>query len=171
MYKVFETERLRVRPINLQDASFILTLVNSEGWLKYIGDRNIKDIGDSEQYIQKILNNSKYFYNVFELKNSGIQIGIVTFLYRDDYQYPDIGFALLPEYEKNGYSFEASRTYLDNIFKNNLADKVLGITVPKNYSSIKLLQKLGLTFKETIVKDKEQLSIFEITNENKYASR
>jgi RimJ/RimL family protein N-acetyltransferase len=164
VYTVLETERLRIRPVNLQDASFILRLVNSAGWLKYIGDRNVKGIEDSENYIHRILSNPKFFYNVFELKNSGQQIGIVSFLHRNEYQYPDIGFALLPEYEKKGYSFEASKTYLDNIFKNDLADKVIGITKPDNHVSIKLLEKLGLSFKESIVKDKEQISLFEITN-------
>jgi RimJ/RimL family protein N-acetyltransferase len=171
VYKVLETERLRIRPINLQDASFILTLVNSKGWLKYIGDRNVKDIKGSEHYIQNILDNPKFFYNVFELKNSGEHLGIVSFLYRDEYQHPDIGFALIPKYEKNGYAFEASKTYLDHIFENSLADKVIGITKPDNLVSIKLLQKLGLSFKEAIVKDKEQLSLFEITNERKLIRR
>ena len=171
MYKILETERLRIRPINLEDASFILSLVNSEGWLEYIGDRNVKDITDSERYIQKILDNPKYFYNVVELKNSGQQIGIVTFLYRDGYEHPDIGFALLPDYEKNGYSFEAAKTYLDDIFQNNLADKVLGVTMPKNRASINLLQKLGLTFKGTLMKDAVELSLFEITAEKKYSGK
>ena len=164
MYTYLETERLRIRPINLQDASFILRLVNTDGWLKYIGDRNVQDIKGGEQYIQKILNNPKFFYSVFELKNSGKQIGVVSFLYRDEYQYPDIGFALLPEYEKKGYTYEAAKAYLDNIFKNNFADKVIGITKSDNNVSIKLLEKLGLSFKEAIVKDKENLSLFEITN-------
>lgn len=162
MHKVFETERLKLRPMQIQDASFILALVNSEGWLQYIGDRNIRDINGSELYIKKILSNPKYFYNIIELRPTGKQIGIITFIHRPDYQYPDIGFALLPEFENNGYTYEASKAYLDNIFKMKITDKVIGITIPTNTKSINLLQKLGLTFKETIIKDGEELSLFEI---------
>ena len=37
-----ETKRLLLRAITTKDAPFFYTLFNSEGWLTYIGDRNIK---------------------------------------------------------------------------------------------------------------------------------
>ena len=33
---VLETDRLRIREFSLQDASFIIELLNSPGWLQYI---------------------------------------------------------------------------------------------------------------------------------------
>ena len=53
------------------DAEFIVDLVNSKGWLKFIGDRNISDKNDGKKYIQNILDNTNFYYNVFELKKSG----------------------------------------------------------------------------------------------------
>ena len=47
------TERLKLREYTLQDAPFIYKLMNSEGWLKNIGDRNIKSLEDAEAYMQK----------------------------------------------------------------------------------------------------------------------
>ena len=113
MYLRIETERLIIRPIRIGDAEFIKALVNSDGWLKFIGDRNVSNKDDALRYIQKILDNENYYYSVFELKESGEAIGIVTFLKRDDEKFPDIGFAILPEYEKMGYAFEASYAYLE----------------------------------------------------------
>jgi RimJ/RimL family protein N-acetyltransferase len=84
MYSTFETERLILRPINLKDADFIFDLVNSKGWLEFIGDRNVSDKKDAENYIRRILDNKKFYYTVFELKNSLKSIGIVTFLHRQD---------------------------------------------------------------------------------------
>ena len=55
MYKEILTDRLLIRPITVGDANFIYSLVNSNGWLKYIGDRNIRNNQDAENYIQKIL--------------------------------------------------------------------------------------------------------------------
>ena len=43
-----ETDRLLLREYTLSDAPFIFKLMNSEGWLKNIGDRNIKTIEDAE---------------------------------------------------------------------------------------------------------------------------
>ena len=47
-----ETERLLLRNIEVTDAPFFFELFNSEGWLKYIGDRNIKTVADAEQQIK-----------------------------------------------------------------------------------------------------------------------
>ena len=44
------------------DVDFILQLLNSKGWIRFIGDRNVKDIKAANDYIQKILLNNKYFY-------------------------------------------------------------------------------------------------------------
>ncbi len=165
MFKTTETERLKIRPMCLQDAEFILSLVNSAGWIKYIGDRKINNIHDSEQYIQKIRSNPNYFYHIFELKGTAIPIGIVTFLFREDYKYPDIGFAILPTYENKGYAFEASKKYLDTVCETESIQKVIAITLPQNSSSIKLLQKLGLNYKEIIMEGEEQLLLFETLNQ------
>ena len=55
MQQILETERLRIRPLSAEDSKFILELVNTEGWLKFIGDRNVKDLPDAIDYIEKIM--------------------------------------------------------------------------------------------------------------------
>ena len=164
MYKQLATERLFIRPIQLADANFIIALVNTEGWLKFIGDRNIHDQKDAEIYIQKILNNPQFYYSVFELKDNHLPIGIVTFLHREGYEHPDIGFALLPEYAGQGYAFEASRKYLDEILKEKKWRKIVGITIPENTASIKLLEKLGLIYVKNFIDEEEELSLYELIN-------
>lgn len=162
MYKEIQTERLLIRPINLGDKDFIYSLVNTDGWLKYIGDRNIKNIEDAEKYIQKILENTNYYYNVFEISETKQPIGIITFLNRDSQEFPDIGFALLPQFEKEGYTFEASKKYLDEIINTKLHKKIIGITIPENEKSIKLLRRLGLNFESSFSQENETLSLYSI---------
>lgn len=169
MYQQIETERLIIRKISLADAAFMLQLVNTAGWLRFIGDRNIKNLSDSEQYLRKILDNEKYFYSVLELKPGRQPIGVITFLHREGYEHPDIGFALLPEYERNGYSYEAARSYLDEVFRAGLTGKVAGITLPDNVRSIRLLEKLGLKFVKQFVKDGETLALYETAGPEKRA--
>lgn len=140
------------------DAEFIIELVNSEGWLKFIGNRNISNTIDAKKYIQKILDNTKIFYNVFELKESQKAIGIVTFLEREGERFPDIGFALLPEFEKNGYTIEASKAYLKEIDTLNEYENIIAITLPDNQKSIRVLRKLGLKYQGDYKKGDETLS-------------
>ena len=100
MYKELETERLLIRPITTNDHEFILALLNSKGWLKYIGERNVRNSDEAKKYIQNILENKNFFYSVFEIKETKQAIGIITFLKRDNQEFPDMGFALLPDFEK-----------------------------------------------------------------------
>lgn len=160
MYKYLESERLVIRPIEIGDASFIFSLVNSEGWLRNIGDRNIKNDQDAANYIHKILSNKKYYYNVFELKTENKAIGIITFLAREKFSFPDIGFAILPEFEKLGYTFEAANKYLQELVLYGSQNKIIGITLKNNIPSINLLSKLGLTFEKNYFEGDEELSLY-----------
>jgi len=56
----------------------------------------------------------------------------------------DIGFALLPEYEKNGFGFEASNKLKNAAFYEFGIQIISAITTKENVSSQKLLNKLGL---------------------------
>ena len=163
MYKELQTDRLLIRPIKIEDKEFIYSLVNSDGWLRYIGNRNIKNNSDAEKYIQKIITNKNFFYSVIEISETNEQIGIITFLNRESQEFPDIGFALLPQFEKKGYTFEASKKYLDEIISLKLHKKIVGITVPENENSIKLLNRLGLEFESNFTEDNEILSLYSIT--------
>lgn len=162
MYKNIQTERLIIRPIEVEDTKFILELVNSEGWLKFIGERNVLNEDDAKQYIQTILDKSNYYYSVFELKETNVAIGVVTFLQREDQDHPDIGFALLPDFAKNGYAFEACQVYLAETFKQNDYNNVIAITVPENKNSINLIEKLGLKFSHKYKRDTEVLSLYSL---------
>ncbi len=162
MYLTIETERLRIKPIQLEDASFIKELVNSEGWLRNIGQRNVHTINDAKAYIQKILDKPGYYYSIFEDKKMKAPIGIVTFLNRDNHDFPDIGFAMLQDYEGWGYTFEAARNYMDKIISQGTMNSIIGITVPDNVKSIRLLEKLGLRFEKKIIEEANELCIYRI---------
>ncbi|WP_432411260.1 GNAT family N-acetyltransferase [Rasiella sp. SM2506] len=164
-----ETERLLLRQIEVTDAPFFYELLNSEGWLKYIGDRNIKTIADAErQIIEKYIPGyTKYGYGSYIVidKASKMAVGTCGMYQRDNLNHPDIGFAFLPQFIGKGYGYEASNAVL-HYAKNTLnICKVLAFTVPHNSASIKLLEKLGLKnagdyFFEG---EPEPLLLFEIT--------
>ncbi|RZS93942.1 GNAT family N-acetyltransferase [Aquimarina brevivitae] len=162
-----ETKRLILRPINSKDADFILALVNSKGWLQFIGDRNVLDKKDAENYIHKILDNEHFFYTVFEVKSSQKAIGILTLLKREEEQFPDFGFALLPQFEKKGYTYEASSSYLEILKKTDNYKHIIAITKPDNMKSIKLLKKLGFQYTADHKKGYEQLSYYRFVSGKK----
>jgi RimJ/RimL family protein N-acetyltransferase len=163
MYRQFATERLLIRPIKVTDKNFILDLLNTQGWLQFIGDRKVKDNIDAEKYIQNILDNKNFFYNIFEIRETKQPVGIITFLYRDNQQFPDIGFAMLPEFDKKGYAYEATKKYLEEIANEKTVNKVIAITLPDNTKSIRLIEKLGLKYEYKFVDKSEVLHLYSLT--------
>jgi RimJ/RimL family protein N-acetyltransferase len=153
--QIAETPRLIISKITLKDSKFFLELVNSPHWLKYIGDRNIKTVNDAKTYLQNVTLKSYAdfgfgFYKLQFKKDIKKTIGICGLVKREQLEDVEIGFALLPEYENKGYGFEASLAVLDLAKDMFLLKKITAITLPTNKSSIKLLEKLGLSFEKTI---------------------
>ena len=162
----YKTERLLLRTINTDDAAFIFELLNTAGWIKFIGDRNIRTSEDAENYIQKILANPAISYRVVTQQEDETAIGVVTFIKRDYLDHHDIGFAFLPAYNKHGYAFEATKEVLNGLLSSGEYSIILATTIPENISSIQLLKKLGFSFSKEITHDGLLLQLFAI-NKNK----
>lgn len=147
---ILETERLRLRQFEKTDAAFIIELVNSPGWLEYIGDRNVRT---EEQAVVYLENGPIRSYRVngyglwmVERKEDEIPIGMCGIVNRPMMGNPDIGFAFLPAWMGYGYAYEIARATLDFANLQLNIPVVSAITVSKNASSIRLIAKLGLTF-------------------------
>ncbi len=152
--KILETERLVLREFSIDDAEFILTLLNTPGWLKYIGDKNVRTLEDAVNYLEngplKSYKENGFGLWLTLLKNSSVPIGMCGLVNRESLDDIDIGFALLPEYSKLGYGYEiayATINYANNVLRIN---KLVAITDSNNIPSIILLNKLGLQFEKTL---------------------
>lgn len=144
------TNRLSLSPLSEVDAALILKLLNTEGWLQFIGDRNIKSLEDAMVYIRKIRLDSSINYWAAREKESGTPIGVFTFIKRTYLNHHDIGFGLLPEYMGKGYALEGARALVNEMIRDNKHEQILATVLTENDRSIKLLQKLGLAFERKI---------------------
>lgn len=154
MKKIIDTKRLYLRELTLGDSEFVYKLVNTPKWIKFIGDRKINSIKDSEKYLTKGPLKS-YTQNGFGmwlivLKHSLIPIGICGILKREFINDLDIGFAMLPKYENNGYGYEAANATLTFAKHKLKISRIVGFTLDYNNHSINLLNKLGFKFEKMI---------------------
>lgn len=159
------TERLELSLLNNEDAVFIEELVNTEGWLKFIGDRNIHAVSDAAAYIQKIADNPDIHYWVIRTKEFKTPTGVISFIKRDYLQHWDIGFALLPKAMGKGYAFEATIKVLKHYAAMGKHQQFLATVMSSNISSVKLLEKLGLRFEKEITVDEKPLMLFSALSE------
>ncbi len=163
---IIETERLILCQLTPSDAEFIYELLNTPTWIKYIGDRGIKNIEDAQNYIingpAKSYQDDGFGLWLTKLKTDETPIGICGLLKRETLEDIDIGFAFLPEYTGQGYAFEAASATLNYGYTNLNLKRIVAITIKENLHSIKLLEKIGLRFEKNIFLpgDKEELMLF-----------
>ena len=154
------TERLLIDPLSPGDNYFILELLNTESWIKFIGDRNIHSPEEADAYIQKILNNENLFYWTVKVEDNRKAIGIITFIKRDYLEHHDIGFAFLPQFSKKGYAYEATTAVLNKLQARHKFSHILAVTLPQNKASVSLLIKMGFVFEKEIEVGKEKLLVY-----------
>ncbi len=164
---ILETNRLILAEQTEDDAAFILELLNTPGWLKYIGDRGVKTIDDARKYIfngaMKSYRQNGFGLYLTKLKDRNIPVGICGLIKRPGLEQVDIGFAFLPQYEGKGYGFESASAIMKHAREVLGLTVIVAITTKDNTSSIKLLEKIGFSFKEmvTLPGDNEELMLFE----------
>lgn len=165
---VIQTERLSLRRMTLDDAAFIVTLVNDPDWLRYIGDRGVRNEDDARAYLTRtylaMYEKCGYGLYLVQRREDHLPIGMCGVLKREGLEEADIGFAFLPAYRGQGYALEAARASLDYARDVLKLAAVVAITMPANLSSIALLEKIGLRFVKPVQlpKDTEPLSLYSI---------
>lgn len=154
MMIIAETERLLLRELTVADAPFIFELVNEPAWIEFIGDKGVRSIVDAEKYIingpRKSYSTNGFGLWLVQLKELNIPIGMCGLIKREALEHVDIGFAFLAVHNGKGYGFEAATAALDYAQNKIGLKHILAITNQDNVRSIRLLEKLGLTFERLI---------------------
>ena len=161
--ETYKTKRLELNRLTLSDAAFIFDLFNTERYIKFIGDRNIKSTEDARNFIQKNEENPNINYWVVRLLNTKISVGMISFIKRDYLEYHDLGFAFLPAFSKKGYAFESAEIVLKDRLLDPDHRTILAITMVNNGNSIKLIEKLGFCYNKEIEHENTRISQYSMT--------
>ncbi len=168
MKKIIESERLILREFSHEDAVFIVELLNTEGWLQYIGDRNVHNEDQALDYlesgsIQSYQTKGFGFYGVI-LKESLKLIGMCGFIQRENATDIEIGYAFLPTFQQKGYASEAVKATLAYGFESLKLERIIAVARANNFSSIKLLEKLDFIHEKNYYNEEqnEELALFGI---------
>jgi RimJ/RimL family protein N-acetyltransferase len=165
---LLETERLILRELNVDDAQFILTLLNEPSFLRYIGNKKVRNLDDARRYILDgpVASYERHGFGLYlvALKDSQTPVGMCGLLKRDELPDADIGFAFLPDFWNKGLAFESASAVLNYSRETLKLERVLAIVNPDNEASIKLLGKLGMTFQRDmkLSEDRDHVKLFAI---------
>jgi ribosomal-protein-alanine N-acetyltransferase len=151
--KVIETERLVLRQLELKDADFILELLNEAAFLRFIGDKGVRNLETAREYIQKgpIDSYGRHGFGLYATcLLDGTPAGICGLVKREGLADVDVGFAFLSRHCSKGYAAESAAAVLAHAGRVLRLRRVVAITAPENFSSIAVLEKIGLQFERMI---------------------
>jgi len=143
----FITERLKLRPVSIDDKETVFRYRSDSDTNKYQGwiPENIKDV---EEFIGKTATEpdlpGTWFQLVIIEKRTDSIIGDIGihFLNTDNKQV-EIGYTLDRDYHGKGYAKEALIRVIDYLFNDLKKHRITASIDPKNTASIKLVEKLG----------------------------
>ena len=151
---IVETTRLSIRELTVDDAEFILDLVNEPSFLEHIGDKGVRDLEGARKFILEgpWASHRERGFGQFlvQLKDGGDPIGVCGILYREALDVSDIGCAYLPKYWRQGYAYEAAVAVMEYGRSKLGVEKIVGLTSEENVASIKALEKLGMRFEKMV---------------------
>lgn len=161
-----ETRRLRLRALHEDDAVFVLRLVNEPTWLRFIGDKSVRNLDDARRYLREgpLSSYAQHGHGSWLVQrlSDDLPLGMCGLIRRKGLPIADLGFAFLPEHEGQGYAHEAASAVLRWAQEHLALPRVLAITSPDNQRSIRLLEKLGFTYQESrrLTESQEAVSLF-----------
>ena len=140
-------ERIVLQPLAARDATFLCNLLNTPGFLAHIADRGVRTAAQALDYLRDGPQRSyaEHGFGLWRIGRRGddAPLGIAGLLKRDFFDTVDLGYALLPEHEGQGYAREAAELCLELARARFGMRRVLAIVNADNAGSIGLLRRLG----------------------------
>jgi RimJ/RimL family protein N-acetyltransferase len=143
-------ERLVFAPLSLDDADFIVALLNDPDFRRHIGDRGVRHRGDVEGYLRAgpLKSYVEHGFGLLKLveKATGSPVGVAGLLQRAGLADVDVGYALLPGFRRRGFATEACEALIRLGAEQFALTRLVAIVSPDNARSIAILVRAGFSF-------------------------
>lgn len=160
-----QTGRLILRKFDVSDAKDFYELNSDKEVLKYTGDRPYSSINDAQEFIEHYdeYNKSGYGRLSIVLKDTSTTIGWCGLRYMAQLDEVDIGYRIKKEYWNCGYTTEAAVACIAYGFDRLNIKEIVGRSVKRNLASIRVLEKVGMTYWKDFEFNGELASYYKIT--------
>ena len=150
MNAIIETDRLILRKFTIQDYKEVYEFGSNKEVQKYTGDPVIESLDAAKELIRNVWyeDYKKYGYGRWATiyKPDNKLIGFAGLKYLPEIDETDIGFRFLPKYWGKGIATEASIEIIKYGFEKLNLKRIIGVAMPVNIGSCKVLTKIGLEF-------------------------
>lgn len=167
MKVILETDRLLLREFVEEDAPAFFELNSNPEVLRFVPDKPLLDVAQARQILldHPIADYRKYGFGrgACILKSTGEQIGFAGLKYLEELGEVDVAYRLMPSHWGMGLATEAALASVRFGFTQLGLKRIIGLTMPENIASVRVLEKAGLRYAETVAFWGHQFSKFVIT--------
>ncbi len=161
-----ETERLYLREITPDDAQFAYDLNLDEEVIRYTGDGPFESVAAAKEFLEKYDHYRKYGFGRWAVvrKSDNEILGWCGLKYSEDKDEFDIGFRFFKKYWNAGYATESAAACLKIGFEKFDMKTIVGKARKENLASIRVLEKLGLSYSISYEEDGENWEVYSIAH-------
>ncbi|QDV84510.1 GNAT family N-acetyltransferase [Stieleria magnilauensis] len=141
-----ETKRLHHRAFTVDDAEAFFVLNSNPDVMRFTGELLVPSLEVAIEAIAGYPDFDEVGYGRWAcvLKKTQTVIGFCGLKYLPDLDAVDLGYRFLPEFWGQGIATEACRANLEFGFRELRLDQIVGLVLPDNAASIRVLEKVGM---------------------------
>jgi RimJ/RimL family protein N-acetyltransferase len=151
---ILETERLLLREFEEEDAEWFFRLNSHPQVLRFVPDKALVSVEQARQVLvdHPIADYRKYGFGrgACILKTTGEPIGFAGLKYLEELGEVDVAYRLMPAHWGVGLATEVARATVPFGFTKLGLKQIIGLAMPKNIASIRVLEKIGLRYIESV---------------------
>ncbi len=147
------------------DADAFYALNSHPDVMRYTGEPPIASLDEARAAIENYPDFDTVGYGRWGcvLKSSGELIGFSGLKYLDDLDEVDVGFRFFPEYWGKGLGTEACAASLAFGFDTLKLPRIIGLVLPENAASIRVLEKCGMRSDGVVTYDGDEALRYSLT--------
>lgn len=167
MKVILETDRLLLKEYVEDDAEAFFKLNTDPQVIRFVPDKPLLNVEQARQILldHPIADYRKYGFGrgACILKSTGEQIGFAGLKYLEELGEVDVAYRLLPSHWGSGLATEAALASVHFGFAQLGLKRIIGLVMPENIASLRVLEKTGLRYVENVTFWGHQFSKFVIT--------
>lgn len=150
LVKTIETDRLLLREYVEDDAVAFFQLNSDPEVMRFVPDSSFNSIEEARQVLvaRPIADYQKYGFGRYAciLKTTGENIGFAGLKYLEEFGEVEVAYRLMRAHWGRGLATEAAIASVRFGFHELAQDHIIGLVMPENIASVKVLEKVGLRF-------------------------
>jgi [ribosomal protein S5]-alanine N-acetyltransferase len=151
---VLETDRLLLREFVEEDAAWFFRLNSDPEVLRFVPDKQLLSVEQARQILidHPIADYRKHGFArcACTLKSTGEHIGFAGLKYLEELGEVDVAYRVMPAHWNLGLATEGARASVRFGFTKLGLKQIIGLVMPENIGSVRVLEKTGLRYVGTI---------------------